>query len=180
MMSLWKQLGRLSRDQRGLTFPEAMMGSAISALVMGVLVISLYQFGTLTRLQRQSLDNNEQIQNVASVLNRDVVSATSGSIQNDVLTLSVPKHTFGESGNAITTTVVYSVVTDTLDAELYQLQRNDGQATTVIARQINSINFGDAGGIGSTVTVTLSAPAPGAADAPLRVTVMAFHRRPSD
>lgn len=173
-------LRRLIRDERGLTFPEAMMGTAISALVMGVLVISLYQFGTLTRLQRQSLDVNENIQNVSSALNRDIVSATSGTVQNDVLTLLVPKHTFGESASAVTTTVVYSPTVDPDDGNRYQLWRIVGQDTTVIARQIDSIGFGDPGEIGTVVTVTLSAPAPGAEDLSSRTTVMAFSRRPAD
>jgi len=155
------------------------MGSAISALVMGVLVISLYQFGTLTRIQRQSLDVNENIQNVSAALNRDVVCATSGTVQNGALTLLVPKHTFGETGSAVTTTVVYSTTVDPDDANRYQLRRIVGQDTTVIARQIDNISFGDAGAIGSVLTVTLNAPAPGEGT-PSRQTVMAFTRRPSD
>jgi hypothetical protein len=178
-MRVISDLRRLFADERGLTFPEAMMGSAISALVMGVLVISLYQFGTLTRLQRQSLDVNEQIQAVASMLNRDVVSATSGTVQNGALALSIPEYTFAQSGSAVTTTVVYSLVTDPEDTDRYQLRRTVGQDMTVIARQIDGISFGDAGDIGSTLTVTLSAPAPGN-DGASRNTVMSFHRRPCD
>jgi prepilin-type N-terminal cleavage/methylation domain-containing protein len=66
-MSMWR---RLSRGQGGFTLIESMLATTIGALVTGAVVIMLYQFNDVTRLNQDSLTLNHQLQSVGTVLNQ--------------------------------------------------------------------------------------------------------------
>jgi len=156
-------------DQAGFTLVELMVALCISALVLSGLGMALYQFNSVTRLHQDTLLLNQQIQNAATVLNRDVVGASGGTVAGDSLSLGIPTYTFGQVTDPITETITYSLESDTL-------KRNDGSQTMVVARYIAGADFGPPGPISTTLSITLT----GTVHGETRQTVLSFNRRPSE
>lgn len=142
------------RKEGGFTLIETMMATAIGALILGAVVAALYQFNALTTLYQDSLTLNHQIQSVAAVLNRDVVSAGAGTAAANTLTLEIPRYTFGvmiTSTEPITDTITYTHVTSD-DV----LTRDEGSGALIVARQVDSVDFGPTGSISTTLQVTIT------------------------
>ena len=147
----------LRRGQAGFTLVESMLATAISALVMGAVVMMLYQFNDLTRLHQDSLTLNHQLQSVSTVLNRDVVSAVSGTVVGEAsaltktLTLEIPSYDFGQLTDPVTHTVEY-----TYSATAGTLVRQSDEGAVVVGRNISAVDFGPAGEIGVTYPLTVT------------------------
>jgi prepilin-type N-terminal cleavage/methylation domain-containing protein len=149
--------GRLLRGQGGFTLVESLLATAIGALVMGAVVMTLYQFNTLPRLHQDSLTVNHQLQSVGTVLNRDVVSAAGGVVvgaagaTTQTLTLQIPSYAFGELTDPVTHTVVY-----TYSAADGTLVRQDDAGAVTVGRQISAVDFGPEGEIAATYALTIT------------------------
>jgi hypothetical protein len=130
-----------------------LIASAIGAVVLSFVVMALYQFNSLARLHQSTLTGNQQIQSVATMLNRDVLGAASGLVEADGqrLTLQIPGYPFGQVTSADTRVVVYSYV----PAEGLLL-RDDGGGGMVVGRHIHALSFGSNGPIGASVAVDLT------------------------
>ena len=148
------------------------MTTAISALILGGLVVAIYQFNELTRLNQNSLMQSEQLQQAATVLNHDIVSAQSGQVSGQTLSLQIPTVSFGVEDSVVTKTVIYALDGGGL------LTRNEGGGEVVVARYIDSVSFTPTGPITSsgTVSVTIVTGIQEQADS----TTFVLHRRPSN
>ena len=141
--------------QGGFTLIEMMLSTAISALILGALVVMLYQFNSLTRLQQDSLTLSQQLQTAGVLLNRDVVGASQGTFSNNTLTLSIPSYTFGQTGEAQMITITYGLAGDTL---VRTTAGAGGSGAVTVARHISSwqIEPLQDGQISTTVRITLN------------------------
>ena len=166
MRSFWSKI----KGERGFTLLEMGMSTAIGALITGVLVMALYQFNNLTRVHQNILTLSQQMQSAASMLNHDVVSAASGVVSGETLTLQVPAIIFG-SETPITKTITY----DFAPAK-GTLTRGDGSTAVIIARDLSDVDFGPEGAISSIVMITVTADLRGESE----TTTLLFKRRPAD
>ena len=143
------------RVERGFTLIELMIALAVLGLLSAALGTAIYQFWTVTRLQQATVKLSAQLQQAASLLNRDVVSAAGGTAGNP-LVLQIPEYVFGSLGEPITHTVTY--VHDP-DAQLLTRQE-DGGNPIIVARYIVSMTVEPPGPIISTteeITITMTA-----------------------
>ena len=163
-------------DQRGLTLLELMIATAISALVGGMLVLSLYQMNRLTPLYHDSLKLNHDLQSVAGMLNRDLVCATQVTIDNEVpektLSLKVRVYAFGTNRPPTEQTITY-----TYSSDAGVLSRYDGSQTVVVARHITSLDLAELPDRKVVVTYAVSNSRP--QDTVTRESVLTFQRRPT-
>jgi len=147
------------RVERGFTLIELMIALAVLGLLSAALGTAIYQFWTVTRLQQATVKLSAQLQQAASLLNRDVVSAAGGTAGNP-LVLQIPEYVFGSLGEPITHTVTY--VHDP-DAQLLTRQE-DGGNPIIVARYIVSMTVEPPGPIISTtedgVFTTIEAEVP--------------------
>ena len=166
-----RRLVGLLRGEAGFTYLESVMATAITALVLGTIVVTLYQFNVLTRRQGDSLTVNQQMENLATMLNHDVVSAREGAVASGgtQLTLQVVRHEFNQTAEPVTTTIVYAL-------SGADVARTADGVTQRVARYVSSADFGPDGPLPATVRMTLtsslreeSVPA-----------VMTFERRPAN
>ena len=160
----------LPSDEGGFTFLESMLSTAISALCLGAVVVAIFQINSLTCQQQDSLTLSQQLQNVATLLNHDVVSAASGTVSTESLTLQIPTYTFGEETGPVTRTIVY---TCSGPASEKTMTRDDGGGSTIIARHLESVDFGS---WGNTLQITVTAVIRDQSCS----TTLTFDRRPSD
>jgi len=166
---------RLLRSEQGMTYLESMLSMAITALVLGTVVITLYQFNVVTRRQSDTLSTSQQMDNLATILNHDVVSATEGAVSGDgtVLTLSKVKHEFNSTAPPITTTVQYSLAGSSLE-------RLASGNTQNVARLVRSVDFGPDGILDRTVVVTVTTGITRGQELESMSTVLQFERRPGE
>ena len=158
------------RTEKGFTLVESVLAMAISSLTVGAVVVALFQFNHVTRTYGDSLTLGQQMQSAASVLNHDVVSASSATVDGPTLVLQIPRvAVFGDPISLVTDTVTYSFADDRLTRTL------DSNSVTV-ARQLSGVDFGPAGAVSSTVQITVSASSRGQAVSEH----LEFQRRPSD
>lgn len=161
----------LPSDGGGFTFLESMLSTAISALCLGAVLVAIFQINSLTCQQQDSLTLSQQLQNVATLLNHDVVSAASGMVSTESLTLQIPTYTFGQPAtDPVTRTVVY---TCSGPASEKTMTRDDGGGSTTIARHLESVDFGS---WGNTLQITVTAVIRDQSCS----TTLTFDRRPSD
>jgi type II secretory pathway component PulJ len=146
---------------------------AIGGVLLTVVTVMLLQFNRLTSVHQESLKLSHQLQQAASVLNRDVVgaaagqvAATAGGVTLTLDILTIP--TFGGSAEPITTTITY------LYAEADQtLRRTDAQGSGIISRQISELDLGPSRTITSTLWVTMTV----ASQAQEQQMTLELHRR---
>ncbi len=147
-------------NQGGFTLIELIIAMGIGGILLGVVTVMLLQMNRLTILHQDALRASHQLQQAASLLNRDVVGAASGAVTAsadgvtltlDILTIP----TFGAVDEPITTTVtyVYSEADQTL-------RRTDSLGPSIISRQVTELDLGPSGPISSTLWVTMTVTSP--------------------
>ncbi|HUV95594.1 MAG TPA: type II secretion system protein [Anaerolineae bacterium] len=159
---------RARAGEVGISLVEILIVGAISAVVIAVAGTALFQFNRLTRLQQDALTLDHQLQKAAALLGHDLIAVAEGVAATDVLTLTVPVHTFGLAETPTPLTITYSVENDTLI-------RDDGSDRLVVARYLDDVDFSP-GPISTTLTLTLTV----ALREESRTATWAFSRRPSD
>ena len=142
-----KGLTRPARCEGGFTLVEMALVLAISGILLGALVISIYQFSHLTRLHRDSLSAGAQVQLVATTLNRDVISAASGQVTVDgddtalsLYILRIPESSFGEPTPPAPQWITYTY-TAGADADGVLL-RAEGGSSRIVASHVQALSFG--------------------------------------
>jgi len=159
---------RARAGEVGISLVEILIVGAISAVVIAVAGTALFQFNRLTRLQQDALTLDHQLQKAAALLGHDLIAVAEGVAATDVLTLTVPVHTFGLAETPTPLTITYSVEGD-------MLIRDDGSDRLVVARYLDDVDFSP-GPISTTLTLTLTV----ALREESRTATWAFSRRPSD
>lgn len=144
------------RSERGFTLVELVIAMAIGGLLLGVVTTMLLQINLLTSIHQESLRLSHELQQAASMLNRDVVGAAAGEVQTAeggvTLTLdilSIPA--FGTGDEPITNTVRY-----TYSAADQTLRRADSAGSRIISRQISALELAPTGTITSSLQVTMT------------------------
>ncbi|MCD6519404.1 MAG: prepilin-type N-terminal cleavage/methylation domain-containing protein [Anaerolineae bacterium] len=163
------------KREEGFTFVESMLATAIGAILISTVVVLLFQFNSLTRLQQDSMVLNHQLQDMATALGNDITSAITGTVENEAqsktLSLQIPTYTFGQATDPVTRTVVY-----TYSEPQKTLLRTEGSNSMTIARYISSLDFGPSGPVGEKVCITVTVSLRGQS----RSTAFEFYRRPSE
>lgn len=157
------------------------MVMAISAILLGTLVIAIFQFTHLTRLHRNSLSAGAQVQLVATTLNRDVISAASGQVtvsgSNTTLSLRVlriPTTSFGQPTPPAPQWITYTYTAGANSTGV--LIRNESGAARIVARNIEALSFGPSRAITSLVPIALTVTI----GDQRQEAVFTFQRRPSE
>lgn len=153
-----------AQGQRGFTLVELLLAVSIGAIITGVAVMAIWQFANLTRRHEQALTVSGQLQQAATVLNRDVVSAASGQVSEDAsgeqMVLQVPRipdGSFGTLADPMTSTITYtySIANETLSRESHDDEEGETNSR-VVASYVDDVDFGPAGAVSTTVRITLS------------------------
>ena len=138
-----------------MTLVEFLVAMGISSLILSALGMIVIQFSNLTRIQKDSLTLDHELQSAATVLNGDMVSAITGTVTVQALTktlvLYIPTYTFGQVGAPVTKTITYTHSTN--DGGL---TRVDESGPMIIARHVDSMDFGPAGPISITMRIALT------------------------
>ena len=140
-----------ARGERGFTLLEFLLVLTITTLVMGSVAMTVYQLSKLTIKGQSELKVQHQFQNVASWLNRDVVSASEAVVGSTTLTLTLPYHAFGRDQVVISNTIGYS-----FNSENGTLTRTADGTSQIIGREISSISFGPVGTVMDALGVTVT------------------------
>ena len=136
------------RDERGMTLVEILVVLAITVMITGILVTVIYQIYQITGWGNNELRVQHDLQNAATWLNRDVVSASSAEISGSQLILIVPYSITGTT--ILTRTITYSEADGTLI-------RDSGGSTLIVARHVNSFILPlPTGMVTSVITITIT------------------------
>lgn len=143
------------RDERGVTLTELLLVLAVSGMIIGVLAGAIYQISTVVSRGNSELGVQHDLQNAATWLNRDVLSASSATFGGYeetgiyTMTLVVP--------HLVSETILYRYVTYTYSEETEDLTRDYGGSSLIVARHISANPFTSTGTIEAPdpVTVTL-------------------------
>ncbi len=145
------------RGQKGFTLVELVIAMAIGGLLLGVVTAMLLQINQLTSIHEESLRLSHQLQQAASMLNRDVVGAAAGQVEATeagvMLTLdvlSIPS--FGTGAEPVTNTITY-----TYSSAEQALWRADSQGSRIVSQQVSALELAPTGSITSTLWVSMTA-----------------------
>ena len=142
------------RDERGITLVELLAVLAITGLIVGILATVIYQIFDITGWGNSTLVVQHDLQNAATWLNRDVLTASRAEvISGSQMILTVPYYN-AAAGDFLTNTITY-----TLSGE--ELLREDASGSTlVLARYVDPSRFSfsptDIVTAPNTITVTLA------------------------
>ena len=150
------QSGRSRQGQGGFTLVELIITMAIGGLLLSVVTVMMLQMQRLTAVHQESLRLSHELQQAASVLNRDVVGAVAGEVQatDDGVTLTleiltIP--TFGAGADPQPRNVTYTY------AEAEQtLRRTDSSGSFTVARRVTELDLGPSRDITTTLWVTMT------------------------
>ena len=143
------------RDEEGMTLIELLVVLAITGLITGILVTVLYQIYQITTWGNNELVVQHDLQNAATWLNRDVLSAYSANIVSaSQMTLTIPY-----VGSVITGPIHTRALTYTFSITDSTLTRDSGNSALIVARHVNSFTPSPTGTVTSTITITLSSQA---------------------
>jgi type II secretory pathway component PulJ len=164
------RLAHLGQGEAAITLLETILGMAITSLVLSAVVVTLYQFNTLTRRQNDVMLMSQQMSNLATVLSRDVISAREGVVSEDGtrLTLTLVEYDFGQDTEPVTTTITYTRESGTL------WRVEDGEPARRMARYVDAVDFGPDGPLPITTQVTITT----ALRQESLPTVLRYERRP--
>ena len=136
------------RDERGITLVELLVALAITGLITGILVTAIYQIYNVTGWGNNELVVQHDLQNAATWLNRDVLTASSADVSGSQMVLTIPYF--------ITDTVHTDAITYTFSTAERTLTRDSVASTVTVARHIVSNPFPPpADTITSAITITL-------------------------
>jgi len=138
------------RDERGITLVELLVVLAITAMITGILVTVIYQIYQITARGNDELVVQHDLQNAATWLNRDVLTASEADVSGSRMTLTIPY-------SITDTTILTRTITYTYSETVGTLTRN----SVTIARYVYTDPFPSVGIIEApnVVTVTLSSKA---------------------
>jgi Tfp pilus assembly protein PilW len=140
------------RDERGITLTELLVALAITALIIGTLATAIFQIFDITGRGNNELVVQHDLQNAATWLNRDVLSASSAKVSgSQMMTLTIP---YVSAATVLTRTIIY-----THSAADRTLIRNSGDSMATVARNVDSIVFSKTGTVTSTITITITSRA---------------------
>lgn len=134
------------KDERGITLTELLVALALTGLIIGTLVTALYQIYQVTGWGSNQMRVQHDLQNAATWLNRDVLSASRADVSGSRMVLTVPYFITG-------TTILTRTITYTHSAPY--LIRNSGDSTVTIANHVDSIAFSPTGTVTSAITITI-------------------------
>jgi Tfp pilus assembly protein PilW len=146
------------RDERGTSLTELLLVLAISGVIISALVMAIYQVSSVVSRGNSELGVQHDLQNAATWLNRDVLTASGASVDSPEdgvyrLTLEVPCL----STKAEVTTTIYHI-TYTYSEETGDLTRDSGDSSLTVARHLSANPFPPPGTVidaPDSVTVTL-------------------------
>jgi len=138
-------------DERGMTLVEILVALAITGLITGTLVTGIYQIYQVTGWGSNQMRVQHDLQNAATWVNRDVVSASSADVSGSQMVLTIPYFPSG----TFTYTADIRTITYTHSAADRALTRDSGVSTVTVARHIVSNPFPPTDTITSTITITL-------------------------
>lgn len=171
-----RAFGKAARQQ-GLTLIELLIAMAIGGILLGVVTAMLLQFNVLTRVHQESLTISQQLQQTASLLNRDVVGAVSGEViaTGDDVTLTleiwaIPEEAFGKRATPVPRQVTYFY-----DASEQVLTRVSPEGNHVVARRVSALDLGPSRTLTSTLWVTMTVSGQGQS----QQMTLELHRRPN-
>ena len=126
----------MTSNERGTSLAELLLVLAIIGLITGALVGAIYQIFDVTGRGNSELLVQHDLQNAATWLNRDVLSASLAKVDSPTdgiyeMTLEVP---YLSTEEEVTTTIHY--VTYTYYEETGDLTRDSGDSPLTIARHI--------------------------------------------
>ncbi|MHB0859125.1 MAG: prepilin-type N-terminal cleavage/methylation domain-containing protein [Anaerolineae bacterium] len=159
-----------SDHEGGFTLIEMLISVGIGALLLSVLVTALWQVNAFTLTYRDSASANHQLQGAATWLNRDAVSARSGSVAPSSLTLYIPTYSIGQT-EPVTTTVTYALAGGNL---VRTSTRPASSSSMVVARDVATVDFGPSS---ATLDATLYMTVTATVRSETRTATLAFHRR---
>ena len=135
------------KGERGITIVELLVALAITALMIGTLVTAIYQIFDITGWGNAQLVVQHDLQNAATWLNRDVLTASRAEVSGSQMVLKVPDF----AGTIVTRTITYTL------AAGGTLILKSSDSSLVIARHVDSNPFPAAGVITApnVITVTL-------------------------
>ena len=136
------------RDERGVTLVEILVALAITGLITGTLVTAIYQIYQVTGWGSNQMRVQHDLQNAATWLNRDVVSASEAEIIGSRMVLTIPTSII----DTINITYTYSEAEGTLS-------RDSGGSSLIIARRVDSVDFSATGTVTSVITITITSRA---------------------
>jgi len=138
----------MMKDERGMTLTELLVVLAITGLITGILVTALYQIYQITTWGNNELVVQHDLQNAATWLNRDVVSASEAEIIGSRMVLTIPTSII----DTINITYTYSEAEGTLT-------RDSGGSSLIIARRVDSVDFSATDTVTSAIIITITSRA---------------------
>lgn len=142
-------------DERGMTLVEILVALAITALITGTLVTAIYQIYQVTGWGNSELRVQHDLQNAATWLNRDVISACSAEVSGSQMILTIPYY---PSGSSIYTPTIRTI-TYTFSAAERILARDSVTSTVTVARHVEDVAFSGTGTVTSVITITITSQA---------------------
>jgi hypothetical protein len=157
---------------------EVLLASAIGAMVMGALVMALYQVSEVSRGYQDIMDTSQQLQAAAALLSRDAVSAAaaSSSVEPATLTLQIPTFVdfYGQVGDPVTQTIRYDYKSD--DGTLVRTLVGAPSSSLVVARRLTGVTFSTSDTIDGSGIITAAVTAE--EHGRQAQTTLVFQRRP--
>ena len=143
------------RDERGITLTELLVALAIAGLITGTLVTAIYQIYQVTGWGSNQLRVQHDLQNAATWLNRDVVSASSAEVSDSQMVLTIPYFPSG----TFTYTADIRIITYTFSTAEKTLARDSVTSTVTVARHVNSFAPSPTGTVTFVITITITSQA---------------------
>ena len=136
------------RDEGGMTLVEILVVLAITGLITGILVTVIYQIYQITGWGNNELVVQHDLQNAATWLNRDVISASEAEVIGSRMVLTIPTSII----DTINITYTYSEAEGTLS-------RDSGASSLIIARHVDSVDFSATDTVTSAIIITITSRA---------------------
>ena len=133
-------------DERGMTLAELLLALAITGLIMSTLVTAIYQIYHVTGWGGNQMRVQHDLQNAATWLNRDVVSASRADVSGSQMVLTIP---YLSTGTILTRTITYT-------HSAPHLIRDSGVSTVTVASHVGSVAFSPTGKVTSAITITIT------------------------